>query len=220
MDATFGSSPAEPDGDLTAVVAASADAEYSPAPLSTDDGEAFSSPSATPLSPSGRAGSASQSGRRSRIPIRKPKLKGTTRAVKQACNNCRRAKAACSEERPCARCVQHSLADTCCDEPKRAVVRASQRPATTAATAALSTTTSPPPPSSSSPQPAPPSKRTSIASWLPSASHTDARASVPRLSLWYLQQRAANALDVWRQQSLRPSPRPARSLPSDTTLRP
>ena len=183
MDATFGSSPAEPDGDLTAVVAASADAEYSPAPLSTDDGEAFSSPSATPLSPSGRAGSASQSGRRSRIPIRKPKLKGTTRAVKQACNNCRRAKAACSEERPCARCVQHSLADTCCDEPKRAVVRASQRPATTAATAALSTTTSPPPPSSSSPQPAPPSKRTSIASWLPSASHTDARVCAPLVPL-------------------------------------
>lgn len=39
--------------------------------------------------------------------------------VKVACGNCRKAKTACSDERPCKRCLSLGLGDSCKDVPRK-----------------------------------------------------------------------------------------------------
>jgi hypothetical protein len=45
--------------------------------------------------------------------------KNKRKQVSKACESCRRSKVACSNERPCARCVSHGIADQCVDHLRK-----------------------------------------------------------------------------------------------------
>ena len=48
-----------------------------------------------------------------------PQLKTKRKQVGRACANCRKSKTACSETRPCSRCVSHNVPDQCVDAPRK-----------------------------------------------------------------------------------------------------